>query len=82
MGWNETADGSKLSGQSRQLPLFEELNDEERTVVESLRDSSEDLDALAFRVRMPVNRLSVLLLQMEFRGIVRLRPGNRVELRS
>ena len=82
MGWNETADGSKLSGQSRQLPLFEELNDEERTVVESLRDSSEDLDALACRVRMPVNRLSVLLLQMEFRGIVRLRPGNRVELRS
>jgi DNA processing protein len=82
MGWDTEADASKTKRLAQQLPLFGELSEEERAVVDLLRVAAEDLDALAFRLRMPVNRLSVLLLQMEFRGLVRLRPGNRVELRG
>lgn len=82
MGWDEAEGDAALKNTTRQLPLFTELSDEEQPIIGLLRHGAEDLDSLAFRLRMPVSRLSVMLLQLEFRGIVRMRPGNRVELRA
>jgi DNA processing protein len=60
-----------------QRQLFNDLSDEERVVYEQINLEGEmNIDAICRAVDMPVYKLSSLLLQMEFNGIIRCYPGN------
>jgi DNA processing protein len=60
-----------------QRQLFNDLNDDERMVYEQISAEGEmNIDAICRVVGMPVYKLSSLLLQMEFNGIIRCYPGN------
>lgn len=64
-----------------QTDLFLELNDEEKIVYQLLKDHKEmQLDQMHYASKLPLNKLSSLLLQMEFKGILKTLPGKRYVL--
>ncbi|MFM9052421.1 MAG: DNA-processing protein DprA [Bacteroidota bacterium] len=65
---------------NRQLPLFTELNQEERQLVTFMQNGPVHLDELAAMAAMPVSRTSVLLLDLEFKGIIQPAPGKMFRL--
>jgi DNA processing protein len=57
--------------------LFGDLSDEEKLVFDNIsREGEMNIDSLSRHVGMPVFKLSSLLLQMEFNGILKCYPGN------
>lgn len=70
----------ELSVPSRQARLLIDLTEEQQTIVDTLKDTSLSVDVLAARARMPMSKVSALLLEMEFEGIVRNMPGKVYEL--
>lgn len=64
----------------RQQRLLLDLTPEQEQIVEVLRESALSVDVLAARSRMPMSKVSALLLEMEFEGIVRNLPGKVYEL--
>lgn len=57
--------------------LFNEMSDEEKIIYENVsREGEMDIDSICRATEMPVYKLSALLLQMEFNGIVKCFPGN------
>jgi len=57
--------------------LFDEMADDEKLVFETISKEGEmDIDQICRITGMPVYKLSALLLQMEFRGIIKCYPGN------
>ncbi|MCB0705998.1 MAG: DNA-processing protein DprA [Saprospiraceae bacterium] len=64
-----------------QTSMFEDLNEEERLVIDLLRSNEVmDFDQLAFQLQLPPSSLSTLVLQLEFKGIIKSAPGNRLLL--
>jgi DNA processing protein len=60
-----------------QRQLFNDLNDDERKVYEQISKEGEmNIDTICRSIEMPVYKLSSLLLQMEFNGIIKCYPGN------
>lgn len=61
-----------------QTALFLDLSDEEQTIVRILRQNPEgvQLNELAIQQEKPISKISSLLLEMEFKGIVKCLPGN------
>lgn len=60
-----------------QKSLFSELDDKEKSVYELLSAENEmTIDAVCRSLDMPVFKLSSLLLQMEFKGLIKCYPGN------
>lgn len=60
-----------------QRTLFSEMNDEEKKIFELVSKEGEiNIDSLCRSLNMPVNKLSSILLQMEFKGILKCFPGN------
>jgi DNA processing protein len=60
-----------------QRVLFNEMSDDERRVFEFISKEGEmNIDNICRLTEMPVYKLSSLLLQMEFNGIIRCYPGN------
>jgi len=60
-----------------QKTLFSDLNDNEKQIYELLSKEGElTIDDICRTVDIPINKLSPLLLQMEFRGMLRCYPGN------
>ncbi len=60
-----------------QRTLFSDLNDNEKLVYELLVQSGEmNIDAICRTIGIPVYKLSSLLLQMEFKGLLKCLPGN------
>lgn len=65
-------------GQPVQTSLFEGLDDQERTILELiLQDGKVTVDYLAAKLGIPINRLSGILLTMEFKNVVKSLPGNQ-----
>ena len=61
-----------------QPSLFPELAGDELLLARALRDEPEmAIDTLGYRLRMPPSRISSLLLEMEFKGLIRQLPGKR-----
>lgn len=61
-----------------QPSLFPVLEGDELLLAQTLRDEPElAIDTLGYRLRMPPSRVSSLLLEMEFKGLVRQLPGKR-----
>jgi len=64
--------------ESLQLPLFTELSDDDKAIIELLQDKNEQsIDELAFQLQLPVSKISSQLLNLEFQGCVKSIPGQR-----
>jgi len=60
-----------------QKVLFSEMTDQEKQIFDLLAKESElTIDAICRSLELPVQKLSPLLLQMEFKGLVKFYPGN------
>ena len=60
-----------------QQTLFSDLDDTEKIIYELLtKDGELSIDAICRSLEMPVYKLSSLLLQMEFKGLLKCYPGN------
>jgi DNA processing protein len=72
LGWK-----SEKSVQAVQRSLFSELEDTEKLIFELLSKENElNIDAISRSLDFPVHKLSSILLQMEFKGLVKFYPGN------
>ncbi len=69
---------SQRSISNVQTALFVDLSDEEQTIASMLRQNTDglQLNELAVHSAKPVSKISSLLLEMEFKGIVKCLPGN------
>jgi DNA processing protein len=65
---------------NRQQRLLIDLTPEQEKIVEALKESALSVDMLTARTRMPMSKVSALLLEMEFEGMVRNLPGKIYEL--
>lgn len=71
---------SKSSGQQTQL--FEALNASEQLIVGALRQKDTmGLDELSYTTEMPTHQLASLLLELEFRQVIKSMPGKRYMVR-
>jgi DNA processing protein len=61
-----------------QTALFMDLSDEEQGIVSTLRQNTEGIqfNELAIQLEKPISKISALLLEMEFKGLVKCLPGN------
>jgi DNA processing protein len=60
-----------------QRTLFSELDENEKQIYELLlRNGEMNIDTICRTTEIPVYKLSSLLLQMEFKGVVKCYPGN------
>lgn len=77
-GMNWTIDFSPEAEQPRQTKFFENLTEEERKVAHVLRFNPDGVSANAISkaLDMPVGKVSSLLVQLEFKNMVRVLPGN------
>ncbi len=77
MGWEIKS--SKL--ESVQKQLFVELSSEEEKILTFLKSNDEvSIDALAIQSEMSISKASVVLLGLEFKGLVRCMPGKLYKL--
>ncbi len=68
---------SKSDNRKPQIPLFQELNEEEKKIADFLMNEEKVLDDIFIQTEIPLSKLSYLLLDMEMRGILRAMPGKR-----
>ena len=60
-----------------QRTLFSDLDDTEKTIFELLtKEGEQPIDTICRSLDIPVYKLSSLLLQMEFKGLLKCSPGN------
>ncbi len=72
MRWDE------ISNLPIQAQLFVELSDREQSIVDYIRSHKElPIDTLQHLMQIPASELSSILIQLEFKGIVRPLPGKR-----
>lgn len=77
LGWERGID----SPAPRQKLLFTELTEQEEKVVEALKEEDKiSLDSLSLKLKWPVSKVSSVLLNLEFEGIIRTYPGNYYRL--
>jgi DNA processing protein len=72
MGWGKSNDSTR-----QQRIQFDQLNQEETQLVEILGDQGLHIDVIAMQLKKPVSSISVLLLTLEIKGIIKSLPGNR-----
>lgn len=61
-----------------QRQLFVDLSPAEERILDHLRAAREsDVDHLSHHLDIPIHQLSTILLELEFKGLVKSRPGNR-----
>lgn len=78
MGWEPETGVVK---HAIQASLFTELSDQDKVIVELLGSvEKESLDILALRAQMPVSKVSAILLNLEFAGIIKCFPGKQYSL--
>jgi DNA processing protein len=74
MNWIDPSGGA--ARQVVQRTIFPELNEEEQRVVDMLsKAGSMQLNIFAIELNVPVNKLSVILFELEMKGVVRCKPG-------
>lgn len=72
MSWE--LDGKK---KSIEPPIFHDLSLDEQHLLDCLDGSIEHIDVVALRMNRPVSVISVLLLTLELKGILKSYPGNK-----
>ncbi len=77
LGWEQT----KNSKAPQQKKLFLELSNDEELLVNMLKEKeSVTIDDLCFASKLPMSKVSALLLTLEFSGIVKSFPGKAYRL--
>ena len=77
MRWEKT---NEQKG-SVQRNLFANLNENEQRIVELLRaEETVSSDKITHQLKMSIGELAGLMLEMEFKGIVKALPGSRFSL--
>lgn len=71
MNWDIEA----LASKPRQLDLFQDLTSIEKEVVKSIQIQTKVVDEISMDTDIPTDKLSVLLLDLEMRGLVKQLPG-------
>ncbi|MBN8702343.1 MAG: DNA-processing protein DprA [Bacteroidetes bacterium] len=72
LGWQK----KEKKPPTKQIPLFANLSPEEEVLVKILQEKGNTgIDDLAYYSSIPVYKLSTLLLNLEFAGVVRSLPG-------
>jgi DNA processing protein len=68
---------SEKSSEPVQRTLFSEMDETEKIIFEFIKKQGEpEIDTICRSLDMPVYKLSSILLQMEFKGILKCLPGN------
>ena len=79
LGWEV----GKAKQESIQRDLFVDLSDDERLITEILKNHDDiSIDKICLRSKMPTSKVSPILLNLEFMGIVRTMPGKTYKLIS
>ena len=77
MGWE-----NKSKEKTIQSSLFIELNPDEEKVVNLLQKNGElFIDQISAELNFPVSRISALLLNLEFKNVLKAMPGKMYRLR-
>ena len=72
LGWEPL----NIQKQPRQITLFSELTEDEQIIVDYLKTvEQESIDLICIKIQMPVSKVSSLLLNLEFAGLVKSKPG-------
>jgi DNA processing protein len=81
MRWNQPGTDAKGKGATLQPELFLTLSDEEKQVVDLIHENEEiGVDQLSYLTKTSNSELASLLLNLEFKGLVRSLPGKRYVL--
>lgn len=60
----------------KQTSLFPSLTDDEQVVLNTLRECGQEvIDIISLKSKLPVSRVSSILLSLEFAGLVKCKPG-------
>lgn len=79
MGWE--AKKEKTSGVQKKL--FTELDEDEKNIVEIISQNGElTLDHISIKTNFPVSKTSSILLNLEFKGLIKSLPGKLYKLYS
>ena len=74
MGWEV----NRYKEKTVQRELFNELGDAEKSIVSLLSENGElSINELSSRLNVPISKVSPMLLNLEFEGIIKCLPGNR-----
>lgn len=77
MGWQKT----DTQPEAFQRTLFVELDEEESVLIKLLQNNvSLTIDQLALYGNLPVSRTSSILLNLEFKGLIKCMPGKVFKL--
>ena len=71
MGW----DAPTKKGIPRQKQLFIELSPEEKLILDLLKEEDLTIDTICLRSDLPVSKVSPMLLNLEFSGLLKSLPG-------
>ncbi len=76
MGWDDTKPSVKS-----QRNMFYELNDDQKTVYEMIEESEQiSIDAIIIKTNFPSSKVSTILLELEFEGLIQSMPGKRYSI--
>lgn len=77
MGWDDNIKNKKPI----QNKLFVELNPNEKNIVELLKNKDDcGIDWIFLNSKIPMSKVSAILLGLEFKGLVKTLPGKRYKL--
>ncbi len=81
LGWEPDEDKKQKTIQRN---LFVELNTDEKLIVDILKSSTTELpiDSICLKAQMPTSKVSPILLELEFKGILKTLPGKLYKLIS
>jgi DNA processing protein len=78
MGWTDDKNAPLPAVQTQ---LFVDLTQDEEQLVQFLRENGEcGIDAISTATALSFSKLAATLLQLELKGVIRLRPGKRYSL--
>lgn len=78
MNWDQDKNTQSISASE-----FSELSNEEKTIVNTLLNTEpQHIDDISWKSQVPLSKLSSLLLQLEFSGIVKSLPGKKYSLKA
>jgi DNA processing protein len=66
----------------RQTELFAELTEQEKLVIAILEKGDIGIDNLYYDCKMPMTKLSLILLELEMKNLIRVLPGKLYQLKT
>jgi len=63
--------------QKHQISLFEELSNDEKTVLAALNKAGVPIDEIYYQTKIAMSKLSLILLDLELKNVVKVLPGKK-----